>query len=613
MGAGGVGKTTLMEAVSFLIRGQAPGLTDRTGKALRPIPTYGTDTAAVAGEFDDGMTVTRSVKGEMPKAADQTLAITLNGVPEEGTNKDLQTLLYGRTCDEGTWSIMLDSAQFCGLSEGDAAKLLFNLGAAGRITVELVREMVVARLKKAHEDPQSKEAQAAVEAGLSIFGKVKPLDFDLVLGQLRKKRPETKKLLKTLEDVLAAAPPEVKPDELAALRGQKDALSKQQTAIARATDPAPEIAALITKMAEPLADPAEIQERLDARAADIDTAKLAKGLDPSGELRAAREVFLVISDKGGGSCPSCGQKITKSGIGVLETSVSRLEREYEDYQIRVNGLEAVETEVATLKTQLRDAKDAGTQRKTDASRLSDLRVEAVTFKGLPKLGTVNEELGEVNSKLASLTAAQEKTEERATAEKQVAGVTAKLAAINVLIDAYDPKGIRAELSAVEDDFMDTVQSALRVLFGENARLKASDATITQDGETWERVAALSESKRVLVGLAIQVGIAVARDVRLIITDRVAEMDQEDHGKALSLLAGTFSAQPGTDTTAPDSGGTVLLLHQIPRRPEKRDPETDADIDEWERAHIQKFGSSNSHVTLFHITRKHVIEVVEAAE
>jgi hypothetical protein len=596
LGAEGTGKTNNVVGLSHTLTGVAYGLTDRTGKALRPIANFNFN-ATKTPEITVGLSLkpdatgpevfyTRRFGGLGVK--DQAVRI-LNGhgfccqcglPPSEPTKTkkkgctctydSLEQWFYAETCSFEQWRLLFNAARFYQFTTDEMVQFITSLAAGGFTETDLWQA-----LEGRFED------KTLIPLAKDILSKRKgdPREFDAVAGWLIKQRPDANKMVVELEGLLKKSPVaydkkrlETLQLEVAALKGKVRAAQEKVTILQSLGHLMLEKA--IADYQHP--DLKSLQAAVDAAKAEQEKQKKIVMLNPTALVQQANDAMMAAASSQGKQCDICGTTLGPEHVAYAKHRLTDLEGELKQWEKWQGKLRAAEVAVTKAETDLQKARDLIAEYGDKSKRYEDTieKYEGVTWTA-PEM---EEKLRPLDRELLDLQTAAGAEQGRKDTERLLATARHKQQAILTLIEAYEPQGIRAHIKA-DEGFVSSVETAIKMLFGEKAIVDLPNQRIALDGQNFRQFTdnGISTGQGKMLGLAVQLGIMRATGVYVLCIDETAEVNPATWKAILSILVGTLTKQVGDKRVAV---GTALVCRQIPDHCKYKPEEIDVAVKEY---------------------------------
>jgi len=601
VGPGGAGKTYIIDALRWLFLGRVRGVTDERGTFKESFGYRGTTDFLVRADLTgkDGQPITFSRIQEGPSLSNQRVELEVNGVLQQGTREQLEAELYALTTGKAGWTITLDAEGFGNMSSTDQSKVL-ALIMGGQVTPEELRAKVADALGAV----ESKLTGGELASALRVFDlEPKPYEWDTAKRHFEEKRRGVRKTIAMVEERLKAGVGEPDPKRLAELRIRRVAVEGEKNAIIREPTPTEDELyvsekALADAPNSTAADLAKLEAELTAAYAVVQDIEKKPVADPTTEIAGLQESIKATktSDK---PCPYCGHVMDATTLASLKSLLAEKQKQAEAFaawdgkltQAQIAGDIALENRDKAI-AQAKAYRELATKHKT-------LMDKAEACKLRRPLADIMSELDGFVAEIAKLDEAERRSDENAKDRAQIEAQQSEEKALDALVKVYAPDGVRQELTAKRDEFLEAVHNNVRYFFqNPNVQiwLDSGKMSLTGAEEDSRSICRFSESERARLGFSIQLAVGAIDGIWLAVSDHFSEVSPNDQNQILTGLGELFDD--------PENNGTAILCFQIPR------PETAATWSKPESDRARNVRFDNDKVQVFAITENHEIQAVE---
>lgn len=550
LGANGAGKSSVADALEWLLTGRNQH-TDAAGRNRNGLARTGHSGFAVEATVEGAQLARRS--------SGASVLLSKDGHPVQE---------FALPASRDVLSAVLNAGRFLGLAEKEQKALLAQVLDSGSVDVPQEVQADMALLNPLDRRPRISNVAECEGAYKHFYDERRIFSRQLAeLGEIA--APEVPE---------GAVGPEKVQAHLAQRRRERDALVEQRARRTAAFDAGQKLRReLEEKKARLEADvllQADEQRAIDAttHAADIKewSEKRAQLDKEIAGLEAMTNNLLAMR----GKCPTCIRKIS---AGEQQELAAKLKEELADLQGKREKLEqkvAKYDDPATAAGKLqrhREAAAALVKLEKELAKLPSDAAEAVDTSDL------DSQLADLDARIAKGEAALAESQQQLRAvkayreaEERKAKLEARHAACERLVAYFGPNGVRAQLAEGKlEPFNLAVNGGLEKFgFGCAITLEPYKLIVTTPGGQTLEAAQLSESERFRFGVALQVALAQATGVGLVVVDRADVLDRETRRGLNAMLleaarAGVQSLVLATSTEgAPASAPEGVQFHQL---------------------------------------------------
>ncbi|MFA5383968.1 MAG: AAA family ATPase [Eubacteriales bacterium] len=563
VGKNGAGKSTIKQAIEYLFTGRVNGVTDGSGRGSEQLIRTGEKSGYVAGVVD-GRNISREIPGK------------LQGM-EEPPNREVIAAL-------------MNTSKFLELPQKEQQSLLFSLLGL-KFTAVRITELLLDWPKAGDKETgYFKQSKAAVDA---VGG---PEVFESLYKYFYSERTAAKRLKQELsalakdgdeKDDLPAGAWEAKEqirEELARLKKQRNELLKSlgeagagvkrkevvQYDIKRLEDERQELQAKIDSVQVGGARAeANYRESLDEDLKKLDEAVQAKVAEQTKALKecaARRAVFeehqkavTVFSNDEVScpvypelACPGNSKAILKKIKEDLKNSAADLSASLTNRAKIDEELQNLLKEQAAVNKMLQEQKDTIYDLEQDRKKLAELdkrigafRTELEGLENAQSPAELQEEVDALGQRIANGDELVRKLDIRETNEQYQADIKEKASRaaeevdiLEVLVEAFGPKGIRVKLlTNVIDQLQARAAGRMELLTGGVYRVEFTPEitpVIFKNG-IQVPLRKLSTGERLLLGVVMQDILSGLTRLRLLVVDDANHLDQANKNALLGMM------------------------------------------------------------------------------
>lgn len=602
VGAGGAGKSHVVQILQWLFTGRVEGVTDAKGSFVTG--SFGYDgtwdflaRSRLRGRSGEDIVWSRIQEG--PSLTNQRVVLEINGVEQAGKREQLTAQFYAMTCGAASWFIMLNAERFGNLTQVEQSKTVAMV-MGGQTTPEELRDKVMGALGRRNPSPTTDQVASAMKY-FSL--EPKPFEWDITKKHFEDKRRGVRNIIETVTARIKAGAGEPDAKRLSELRLRKSQYEAERNAILR--EPAP-TEAEITEAENALAalpnpsseDVAKLEAAKSKASAAEDKLRASPVVDTTPKIAQIKEsIKLAGKKKNDKPCPFCGHVLDNAALVTLNANLAEAEKQAKEFQKWNAEVSAAEIKTDETTEALGKVIAGVSAYKAAAEKVKKLKDRAEACKLRRPMADIESDLNGMMAEIVKLEEAEKRSDEIAKDKVQLANQQTEEAALNALIDVYAPDGVRQELTKKRDQFLAAVDTGLKFFFNsESVRvwLDAGKLSLTGDEANARPFSRLSESERARLGFAIQCAVGVVDNCWMAVTDHFSEVAPNDQNTIIDGLAEALG----------DHEGTAILIMQIPR------PETERmwSLSEDERAVSVKF--SNPAVQVFAVKSDHTVLRVE---
>ena len=560
VGSNGAGKSTIKQALEYLLTGRVYGVTDAVGRGHEVLAQTGEKSGHVAAVID-GLNVSREIgkklQGMEEPPGREVLSALLNtsrflDLPQ----KEQQALLFsllGFSFSTEKIKEHLRAWPDIGEKEMEVFESMINVTDGGPEVFEKIYKLFYGERTAVKRVLKELEAQAKESVPVDLPGKAWD-SREQIRSDLQLLKEQQKKLIKKA----GAAQGDQKRrqtvlDDIARLEAEKQLILDDMAALSTGDAAAEKNLQESTK--EKLAVLQENQEKISAELQE----KRNVAAVLNAEINILQDTLRKIND-GAGRCltfPDAECLIDwKSVSGDIEDSfrdkIAELQALDEGEKELLSLLEEMAHEVETGRQLLQDQKNdlwehsrLQEQLKGVEDRLEFFRREQKELAGMEDTsGSIQEEIDQLGERIKKGEALVEKLavlEGQMAAQKNLREklhrVREEVGALEKLVEAFGPAGIRSKLlDQVVEKLHARVNERLQLLAGGKYRVKFVmpdfAPVMEKDGVTVKK---FSTGERFLLGVVIQDVLAGLAGLRLLVIDDINQLDQQNKNALMGLL------------------------------------------------------------------------------
>lgn len=579
VGPSGAGKSSIKEAIEYALTG-ACSYTDDAGRGADTLIQDGAKAAAVTVAIDGVGMVARTIPNGLQ-------VVGQDGQPWTGTLTAQQTALdQALGVDAKVIRACLNTTRFLGMKPDDQKDMLFRLAGLDfdQEKIENALHLWCTEQRQSAFDPFV-TLREIYPAGLTGGPEI----LDKIYKAVYEERAIAKKTLKTREALVNAPLPasglpagatrEVLAGQLAELRKQKEALLVEQGAAAGQIRARETLERELIRLHQELAglgvpegqydtarvaDLEKLLKEAHARARDgLDVARTRRGLAAGCDKQIAELMGKISAFASAGTCPvaaiPCGAKTAV--LPALEEQVKKLEAARdEDLSVasKAEGdAEAAEAAAAEIDAHLRETERA---RKSSGIKnsIQDIEAQLSALPAPADTSSLNEEIAALATRIGNgekMLAAAE-TEQRAKAERKsleegYAEAKVRVEALELLVEAFGPKGIKAQLL---QNLIGPVEEGAKRRIAQLTGSRWDIAFNFEDGfdilvktgpdGQFRTVKSLSKGERLRVGVILQLALNELTGLGILVVDDAEALGPQDRGLLVATLL-AFRKEFGT--------------------------------------------------------------------
>ena len=596
-GSNGAGKSTIKQALEYLLAGRVHGVTDAAGRGYESLISIDSDKKGVGyvGAVVDGLNISREIGGKIqgmgePPAKEVVSALLNTSRFLELPQKEQQALLFsllGFSFSKEKLGEHLRDWPGAGEKETETFGRLVNVTDGGPEVFEKIYKLFYSERTAVKRVLKELEAQAKESSPVDLPGKAWD-SREQICSDLRALKEQQKDLIKRAGAAQGAQKRrQTVEDDIARLEGEKQTIEETIVAVLSAGDAAAEkntkenvVNRLAVLREEQQNAGTKLQEKRDAAAvcqAEVNQLQNTLGRINSGAGRCP--IFLDAE------C-SIDWKTVSGDIEISlqekTNELQTLDNETEELTNRLAEI-ARETEegrrlVEEQQKSLWEYSQAQKQLQGIEERLGFFRKEQEELAGLVDVsGGLAEEIDRLGERIAKGDDLAQKLavfENQMVAQKNLLErlhqVREEVNALEKLVEAFGPAGIRAKLL---DESIDRLQAQanerFQFLTGEKYRMKFVMPDFTPVMEkNGVPVRKFSAGERFLLGVVMQDVLAGLAGIRLLVIDDVNHLDQKNKNALMGMLLKVrddydtvmiFSALGEIEPKNPDIEGLGMYL------------------------------------------------------
>ena len=560
-GPNGCGKSSVQLALEYLFTGRC-ALTDGAGRGAEALIRLGEKEFEVSAVLDSGETICR-------RRTPRSQVVEINGkrVPVDAA----ETFLKTHFGSEDVLSAVLNAGRFAEMPEAEQQRFLAQLVEAGKI--DIPKEIADALLVINGQPPRL-ESVADVEAAHKRFYNLRTEANRALRAFGRMEQPDLPSDMPTVQEVRK---------KLEDLRHQKERLIAQkaetdagwQNAQARLK----QVQAEIEEVSNDILSPSEEQELLELESQRARAEQLRHELtELTADQKIVQKTLATIqglSDK----CPTCGQPIS---VAAKAKEAETLRERLADLEVLIQGAREEVNEFADLEA----ARSRLEAHRKALARRSKLLEEQSNAQAAPKPDTADLEsrmtvLAErINKGERVLEKAQQGQSARENWEahvKEKSGLETRVSVLDRLVEFLGPHGaMMAQACGRIGSFAKSLNTHLAAFdYACNFTLDPFEIRLmsARGDDPGLSLRQLSESERFRFGIAIQLAIASATEIRFVVIDRADVLDKENRKLLTALLSSSTidqaivlaTGEEGTPSHVPEGVKFLSLTEQKPAR------------------------------------------------
>jgi DNA repair exonuclease SbcCD ATPase subunit len=521
-GPNACGKSSIQMALEFLFMGRCE-MTDAAGRGAEALIRTGAKELEVSATLEDGQTIRR-------RRTARSHVVELNGsrVPVDAAGASLEK----RLGSADVLSAVLNAGRFIEMSEAEQKRLLAQVAEAAKLDIP---GEIVEAIGAVNEKPPTLTSVSDIETAYGQF-------YDLrteagralkALGQMEK--PEIPSDLPNVEDVRK---------KLADLRQQKERLIGQKAEEAASWDNAQarlkRVQAEIEEVSAEILTPNEEQELPQLASQQSRAEKLRQELTELVAEQKAAETSLAAMQGLKGKCPQCRQPISEEAknreMKALRDRLSDLDALIQGAKEELNEYAGMATAISRLER----------HRKALAKR-AKLMEEESGLQGVEKPNSGNldgrmtilvERINKGERVLEKAHQLQSEKEHWEAHVREKASLEARISQLERLIEFFGPNGALMDRAGGRmQAFTEDLNRHLEA-FGYTCNITLDPfqiSVVSKVGDCNRPLRHLSESERFRFGVAFQIALAMATDLRFVVIDRADVLDREKRRMLTNLL------------------------------------------------------------------------------
>lgn len=564
VGPNGAGKSTIKQALEYLLAGRVYGVTDAAGRGADVLVRTGEKSGYVAAVVD-GLNISRETGGK------------LQGMGEPPSREVI--------------SALLNTSRFLDLPAKEQQALLFSL-----LGLSFDREKLARALQDYLESANEEDASAAAlmfeeKAGDAAGG---PEVFDRLYKLFYNERTGAKRALKEMEALAkqesnVELPPgawdarEKIRTDLQAIKERCSLLMKQLGQVTMQLKHRQDVEANIPRLEQ---EKRELEEKIAAcwtgdaaaernadqalgeRIEDLEKEKKElqgradEALKIAAELKAAvgqNEKLIQTLQEAGDTCPLLSNLTCPANKQEIAEEIAiETEQVRQAWEKEKTRLAEVEEKIAALDREIKELqqkRQAGRERfaqvDLDRKRLADVeerleyfRQQLEEMEQVPAPVELQQEIDELGERIVrgeelvrKLAVHEDRLRRHEELQERLERARAEVAALEVLVEAFGPKGIRAKLL---DEVIERLQARaderMQLLTSGKYRIKFAmpefAPVIEKDGVPVKK---LSTGERLMLGVVMQDILAGLAGARLLVIDDLNHLDQRNKNALVGML------------------------------------------------------------------------------
>ena len=564
VGPNGAGKSTIKQALEYLLTGRVYGVTDAAGRGYEQLIHLGEGKkgAGYVAAVVDGLSISREIGGK------------LQGMGEPPGREVI--------------SALLNTSRFLELPQKEQQALLFSLLGLS-FTTEKILEHLQAWPGAGEKEILAfgKLVNGQADGGPEVFDKLHKIFYN--------ERTGAKRVLKELEAMakqesgqaeLPAGAWEQREKiraDLQALKDQRGQLMRQLGQVTMQLKHRQDVEANIPRLEQ---EKRELEERIAAcwtgdaaaernadqalaeRIEDMEKEKKElqgradEALKIAAELKAAisqNEKLIQTLQEAGDTCP-LSEAMTcpadkKKIANEIAAETEQIRQAWEKEKTRLAEVEekiaALDREIKELQQKRQASREKFAQLDLDRKRLADVEQRLEYFRrqledkeDIRPPAELQEEIDQLGVRIANgeelvkkIAIYEDRLARQQELQERLVRARAEVEALEVLVEAFGPKGIRAKLlDEVIEKLQARADERMQLLTGGKYRVKFAmpefAPVVEKDGVP---VRKLSTGERLLLGVVMQDVLAGLAGLRVLVVDDANHFDQQNKNALMRML------------------------------------------------------------------------------